>query len=97
MPSSAGKKNIINQPTKKRDVGARANRHIQVAHRRRAREPWVNVNQRRAALASFHGQTKANRVRFGAVRCDPLPNRAAALPSDWNTARDRALSLCGAD
>ena len=56
---------VIDQTAEKYDVSTSANRHPDVGQRTRAREAWIDMNDRSALLLRFHHPAKTNRVRFG--------------------------------
>src|SRR5262245_55237098 len=56
---------VINQSAEKYDVSPGADRHPNVGQRARARETWIDMDDRGALLFRFHHPAKTNRVRFG--------------------------------
>src|SRR4029453_13544405 len=56
---------VIDQSAEKYDVTTSANRHPDVGQRTRAREAWIDMNDRSALFLLFHHPAKTNRVRFG--------------------------------
>src|SRR5918997_1274163 len=68
---------IVYEATEERYVRPRPDRRIQVAHRTRTREAWVDVDELRTLLAGDHGVPKAHRVGLGHVRA--LDNDAVGV------------------
>jgi len=59
---------VINQAAEKGDVGAGANRRIDVAHRTGAGKARINVNQLGAIGFGLHRPAECDRMVFGHVR-----------------------------
>src|SRR5215204_2720062 len=60
--------NVVDKTTEERYVRPRPDRRVGVAHRTRAGEARVHVDQRRPLLAGDHGVPEAHRVGLGHVR-----------------------------
>ena len=56
---------VIDESAEKYDVSAGADRHPDVGQRARAREAWIDMDDRGALLLRFHHPAKTDRVRFG--------------------------------
>jgi hypothetical protein len=56
---------VIDEPAEKYDVSAGADRHPDVGQCARARETWIDMDDRGALLLRFHHPAKTDRVRFG--------------------------------
>ena len=56
---------MSDQAAKERDIAAGTDWDPDIGQRAGAREPWIDVNNRRAALLCFHHPAKADRMRFG--------------------------------
>src|SRR6266511_6489582 len=56
---------MMDNSAKKRDVAAGADRHPDVGQGARAREAWIDMDDRSASLLRFHHPAKTDRVRFG--------------------------------
>src|SRR5439155_6093902 len=57
--------NVSDEPTKKRNVAAGADRHPDVGQRAGTRKSWIDMNDGRAALLCFHDPAEADRMAFG--------------------------------
>ena len=55
---------VIDQAAEKRDIGAGADRRVDVAHRAGASEAGIDVDEFRAFELGFHGPTKCDRMIF---------------------------------
>ena len=55
---------VIDEPAEKYDVSAGADRHPYVGQRTRARETWIDMDDRGPLLLRFHHPAKTDRVRF---------------------------------
>ena len=56
---------VIDQSAEKYDVRSGADRHPNVGQRARARETWIDMDDRGALLLRFHHPAKTDRVRLG--------------------------------
>jgi len=56
---------VIDESAKKNDVSPGADRHPNIGQRARARETWIDMDDRGALLFRFHHPAKTHRVRFG--------------------------------
>src|SRR6478736_6602717 len=56
---------VIDESAKKNDVSTGSDRHPYVGQRTRAREAWIDMDDRGALLLRFHHPAKTDRVRFG--------------------------------
>src|SRR6478672_11028153 len=56
---------VSDESAEKNNVCAGADRHPNVGQRARAREPWIDMDDRGALLLRFHHPAKTHRVRFG--------------------------------
>jgi len=56
---------VIDESAEKYDVSTGADRHPNVGQRARARETWIDMDDRGALLLRFHHPAKTDRVRFG--------------------------------
>src|SRR4026208_387887 len=56
---------VIDESAQKYDVSAGTDRHPDVGQRTRAREAWIDMDDRGTLLLRFHHPAKTDRVRFG--------------------------------
>src|SRR6266481_4338850 len=56
---------VIDESAKKNDVSPGADRHPDIGQRARAREAWIDMDDRGALLFRFHHPAKTDWVRFG--------------------------------
>src|SRR5215212_2565422 len=56
---------MVDEPAEKYDVSTGADWYPNVGQRARAREAWIDMDNRGALLLRFHHPPKTDRVRFG--------------------------------
>ena len=59
---------VVNDAAEERDVAARAHRDVNIRHGAGAREPRIDVDDRRAALLRLHHPAEADRVALRHIR-----------------------------